>query len=167
MSKFNLGKILPDDIIQNYLLKNTDVLSCLTRSLFATLLKLRDRLPAPSLHFRQRTIWLSEETRHKCTKIFPVHLHGTKPFILKVLSYTLCSCEPKLYSSQKNKKMLSRKELKSLRLPQPLPATFWNLSMLERPEGRSVQCHATAWDFYDSKDFRLVGGRQCNENSRW
>lgn len=62
--------------------------------------------------------------------------------------------------------MLSRKELKSLRLPQPLPATFWNLSMLERPEGRSVQCHATAWDFYDSKDFRLVGGRQCNENSR-
>lgn len=42
----------------------------------------------------------------------------------------------------------------------PLPATFWNLSMLERPEGRSVQCHATAWDFYDSKDFRI---RMCSE----
>lgn len=30
--------------------------------------------------------------------------------------------------------------------------------MLERPEGRSVQCHATAWDFYDAKDFRSVKG---------
>lgn len=133
------------------------------------LLNPNDRLPAPIHHLRRRATWLSDETRHKCTKVFPVHLHGTKPFILKVLSYThhyLGSYEPKLYSSQK---MLSRRrELKGLlHLPQPLPATFWNLSMLERPEGRSVQCHATAWDFYDSKDFRLVGGRQCNENSRW
>jgi len=40
-----------------------------------------------------------------------------------------------------------------------VPETFWNLSMLEKPEdGREVICHATAWDFYDAKDFRI---RMC------
>lgn len=36
----------------------------------------------------------------------------------------------------------------------PLPDTFYNLSMLEKPDDREVICHATAWDFYDKKDFR-------------
>src|SRR5437762_3525634 len=27
----------------------------------------------------------------------------------------------------------------------PLPETFFNLSMLEKPSGREVICHATAW----------------------
>ena len=38
-----------------------------------------------------------------------------------------------------------------------LPQTFWDKSMLERPaDGRDVVCHASAWDFYNAKDFRLV-----------
>lgn len=36
----------------------------------------------------------------------------------------------------------------------PLPSTFYNLSMLDKPEDREVVCHATAWDFYDGADFR-------------
>jgi len=45
-----------------------------------------------------------------------------------------------------------------------VPDTFWDLSMLEKPtDGREVICHATAWDFYDAKDFRI---RMCTrENS--
>lgn len=34
----------------------------------------------------------------------------------------------------------------SLGLP-PLPKSFWNVSMFSRPKGRSVVCHASAWDF--------------------
>jgi peptidyl-dipeptidase A len=34
--------------------------------------------------------------------------------------------------------------------------TFWTESMLERPDdGREVVCHASAWDFFDQKDFRI------------
>lgn len=40
----------------------------------------------------------------------------------------------------------------------PVPDTFFSLSMLEKPDDRDVICHATAWDFYDSKDFRI---RMC------
>ena len=40
----------------------------------------------------------------------------------------------------------------------PVPETFWNLSMLEKPSDREVICHATSWDFYDSEDFRI---RMC------
>lgn len=37
----------------------------------------------------------------------------------------------------------------------PLPASFFDNSMLEKPnDGREVICHATAWDFYDGKDYR-------------
>jgi len=37
-----------------------------------------------------------------------------------------------------------------------LPSTFYDLSMLDKPtDGREVICHATAWDFYDAKDFRI------------
>jgi len=36
-----------------------------------------------------------------------------------------------------------------------VPESFWSLSMLEKPEDREVICHATAWDFYDAKDFRI------------
>ncbi|XP_069183184.1 angiotensin-converting enzyme-like [Procambarus clarkii] len=43
----------------------------------------------------------------------------------------------------------------------PLPATFWERSMLERPQdGRNVSCHPTAWDFIDGKDFRI---KMCTE----
>ncbi|XP_074116979.1 angiotensin-converting enzyme-like isoform X1 [Sminthopsis crassicaudata] len=41
----------------------------------------------------------------------------------------------------------------------PLPPEFWNKSMLEKPnDGREVVCHASAWDFYNGKDFRI---KQC------
>ena len=36
----------------------------------------------------------------------------------------------------------------------PMPAEFWNESMLVKPVGREVVCHASAWDFYNRKDFR-------------
>jgi peptidyl-dipeptidase A len=35
------------------------------------------------------------------------------------------------------------------------PPDFWKKSMLERPtDGREVECHASAWDFYKGNDFR-------------
>ncbi|EFX65684.1 hypothetical protein DAPPUDRAFT_65345 [Daphnia pulex] len=40
----------------------------------------------------------------------------------------------------------------------PVPETFFNLSMLEKPSDREVVCHATAWDFNDGQDFRI---RMC------
>ncbi|XP_069674785.1 angiotensin-converting enzyme-like isoform X1 [Periplaneta americana] len=39
-----------------------------------------------------------------------------------------------------------------------MPDIFWERSILEKPEGRELICHASAWDFYDSKDFRI---KQC------
>lgn len=41
----------------------------------------------------------------------------------------------------------------------PMPEEFWQKSMLEKPtDGREVVCHASAWDFYNRKDFRI---KQC------
>lgn len=38
---------------------------------------------------------------------------------------------------------------------EPMPQEFWDKSMLEKPsDGRKVVCHASAWDFYNRKDFR-------------
>ena len=40
---------------------------------------------------------------------------------------------------------------------EPMPAEFWAGSMLVRPtDGRMVVCTASAWDFYNRKDFRSV-----------
>ncbi|CAB3376654.1 Hypothetical predicted protein, partial [Cloeon dipterum] len=40
-----------------------------------------------------------------------------------------------------------------------MPAMFWEKSILEKPkDGRDIVCHATAWDFCDSMDFRI---KQC------
>lgn len=41
-----------------------------------------------------------------------------------------------------------------------MPAEFWEKSMLEKPKGRDVVCHASAWDFFNGKDFRV---KQCTE----
>ncbi|CAG9769628.1 unnamed protein product [Ceutorhynchus assimilis] len=41
-----------------------------------------------------------------------------------------------------------------------MPETFWNNSILEKPANRELICHASAWDFYDGKDFRI---KQCTE----
>ncbi|XP_004749261.2 angiotensin-converting enzyme-like protein Ace3 isoform X1 [Mustela putorius furo] len=41
------------------------------------------------------------------------------------------------------------------------PPSFWKKSMMERPtDGREVECHASAWDFYNGKDFRI---KKCTE----
>nr|XP_034299429.1 uncharacterized protein LOC117680950 isoform X2 [Crassostrea gigas] len=36
-----------------------------------------------------------------------------------------------------------------------MPQTFWNKSMIVKPPGRDVVCHASAWDFYNQRDFRI------------
>ncbi|XP_039091839.1 angiotensin-converting enzyme-like protein Ace3 [Hyaena hyaena] len=41
------------------------------------------------------------------------------------------------------------------------PPNFWRTSMMERPtDGHEVECHASAWDFYNGKDFRI---KKCTE----
>ncbi|CAG0895206.1 unnamed protein product [Darwinula stevensoni] len=42
----------------------------------------------------------------------------------------------------------------------PMPEKFWNLSIIEKPKDRTIVCHASAWDFCDSKDFRI---KQCTD----
>ncbi|CAG0883554.1 unnamed protein product [Darwinula stevensoni] len=42
----------------------------------------------------------------------------------------------------------------------PMPETFWNRSIIEKPKDRAIICHASAWDFCDSKDFRI---KQCTD----
>ncbi|KAL0125554.1 hypothetical protein PUN28_004576 [Cardiocondyla obscurior] len=39
-----------------------------------------------------------------------------------------------------------------------MPDTFWERSILTKQEGVDMICHASAWDFYDGKDFRI---KQC------
>ena len=41
-----------------------------------------------------------------------------------------------------------------------MPDLFWERSILEKPKDRELICHASAWDFYDGKDFRI---KQCTE----
>ncbi|ESO94197.1 hypothetical protein LOTGIDRAFT_118685, partial [Lottia gigantea] len=43
---------------------------------------------------------------------------------------------------------------KSLGLEE-MPMPFWKHSMIRKPDGRDVVCHASAWDFYNKKDFRI------------
>lgn len=38
---------------------------------------------------------------------------------------------------------------------QPLPESFWDRSMLERPKGRDVVCHASAWHIDLNDDLRI------------
>lgn len=37
----------------------------------------------------------------------------------------------------------------------PLPDTFYERSMFQKPEGRDVQCHASAWNLDDKEDLRI------------
>ena len=42
-----------------------------------------------------------------------------------------------------------------------LPEEFWSGSLIEKPDdGRDLVCHASAWDFYNGKDFRI---KQCTK----
>lgn len=41
------------------------------------------------------------------------------------------------------------------------PPEFWEKSMIERPtDGREVECHTSAWDFFNGKDFRCSPSSQ-------
>ncbi|XP_067620157.1 angiotensin-converting enzyme-related protein isoform X2 [Eurosta solidaginis] len=42
----------------------------------------------------------------------------------------------------------------------PLPESFWDLSLLTRPNDREVICHASAWDLYQNSDVRI---KMCTE----
>lgn len=44
----------------------------------------------------------------------------------------------------------------------PLPATFYERSMITKPEGREVVCHASAWDLDDADDVRIKMCTQVN-----
>ena len=50
----------------------------------------------------------------------------------------------------------------SLGLPK-LPATFWERSMIVQPEGKEVQCHASAWDPSFSGDVRIKMCTKVNQ----
>ncbi|MFC6197298.1 M2 family metallopeptidase [Ponticaulis profundi] len=43
---------------------------------------------------------------------------------------------------------------------EPLPETFWERSMIVRPDDREVVCHASAWDVDDEEDIRI---KMCTE----
>ncbi|ESO05113.1 hypothetical protein HELRODRAFT_111546 [Helobdella robusta] len=59
---------------------------------------------------------------------------------------------------------LSDQFFKSLGLI-PMPEPFWQKSMIVKPADRDVVCHASAWDFYNRKDFRI---KQCTTvNMGW
>ena len=45
----------------------------------------------------------------------------------------------------------------------PLPATFWERSMLTKPRDREVVCHASAWDIDAQDDLRIKMCIQTNE----
>ncbi len=49
----------------------------------------------------------------------------------------------------------------SLGLP-PLPQTFWERSLITRPQDREVQCHASAWDIDNLDDIRIKMCTQVN-----
>lgn len=38
----------------------------------------------------------------------------------------------------------------------PMTQSFWDKSMLVKPQDRAVVCHASAWDFMKNNDFRLI-----------
>lgn len=49
---------------------------------------------------------------------------------------------------------LSDDFFKSLGLD-PMPDSFWEKSIITKPEDRDIVCHASAWMFYNDKDVRI------------
>ncbi|KAK7076476.1 hypothetical protein SK128_016579 [Halocaridina rubra] len=41
-----------------------------------------------------------------------------------------------------------------------MPTKFWEHSIIQKPEGRELVCHASAWDFCNGIDFRI---KQCTD----
>ncbi len=50
----------------------------------------------------------------------------------------------------------------SLGMP-PLPQTFWERSMFQKPEGKEAVCHASAWDVQFNNDLRI---KMCIEKTQ-
>ncbi len=63
---------------------------------------------------------------------------------------------PALEKSYDDKKMVKMAEAfyTSLGMP-PLPTTFWERSMLQKPAGKEAVCHASSWDVTFSDDLRI------------
>ncbi|KAJ8961523.1 hypothetical protein NQ318_014773 [Aromia moschata] len=54
---------------------------------------------------------------------------------------------------------------KSINLTE-MPESFWERSILSKPKDRELICHASAWDFFDQKDYRsafVYRIKQCTE----
>lgn len=49
----------------------------------------------------------------------------------------------------------------------PLPATFWERSMFEKPPGKDVVCHASAWDVQYNDDLRIKMCINLNQEDLW
>jgi peptidyl-dipeptidase A len=49
----------------------------------------------------------------------------------------------------------------------PLPATFWERSMFEKPAGKDVVCHASAWDVQYNNDLRIKMCINLNQEDLW
>ena len=47
--------------------------------------------------------------------------------------------------------LVSEEFFTSLGLEQ-MPDSFWNNSVFEKPNDREINCHASAWDFYNGKN---------------
>ena len=43
---------------------------------------------------------------------------------------------------------------------EPMTFDFWNKSIFHRTPGKSMNCHASAWDFYGQSDFRI---KMCSQ----
>ncbi|XP_054706990.1 angiotensin-converting enzyme-like [Uloborus diversus] len=44
----------------------------------------------------------------------------------------------------------------------PMTKLFWQNSVIEKPKNKEMVCHASAWNFYDGKDFRIKMCTQVN-----
>jgi len=63
---------------------------------------------------------------------------------------------PVLAKKYDSKKMVKVAEAFYTSLGMPaLPATFWERSMFDKPKGKDVVCHASAWDVTFSNDLRI------------
>jgi peptidyl-dipeptidase A len=49
----------------------------------------------------------------------------------------------------------------------PLPQTFWERSMLTKPKGKDVVCHASAWDVQFNDDLRIKMCINLNQEDLW
>ena len=45
----------------------------------------------------------------------------------------------------------------------PMPADFWNKSLMVKPKDRPVMCQPAAFDFFNTKDYRLEESRVKDE----